>query len=85
LVGTEGAWEVDHSKTSANGGTDHKNNLYPACIGCNRSKKAQDIRPIKEENGFRGPPMPAKMKEGIRQRNTLGTAIVSGVTGILLG
>jgi hypothetical protein len=85
LVGAEGAWEVDHSKARANSGIDHKNNLYPVCIGCNRRKKAHEIRPIQEENVFRGPPMPAKMKEGIRQRNTLGTAIISGVKGILLG
>ncbi|KXB05573.1 hypothetical protein AKJ50_00570 [candidate division MSBL1 archaeon SCGC-AAA382A13] len=36
LIG--GRWEVDHSKPKAKGGTDHLNNLYPACISCNRSK-----------------------------------------------
>lgn len=38
VLGTHGAWEVEHSIPRAAGGTDHLNNLYPACIGCNRSK-----------------------------------------------
>ena len=33
-----GAWEVDHSKPRASGGTDHLNNLFPSCPKCNRSK-----------------------------------------------
>jgi 5-methylcytosine-specific restriction endonuclease McrA len=38
-VGEKGAWEVDHSIPVARGGTDHLNNLVPACIECNRSKQ----------------------------------------------
>lgn len=34
-----GAWEVDHSVPIARGGTDHLNNLVPACVQCNRSKQ----------------------------------------------
>ena len=33
-----GAWEVDHSRPLARGGTDYLRNLVPACIECNRSK-----------------------------------------------
>ena len=36
--GSRGAWEVDHSRPSSRGGTDHLNNLVPSCIPCNRSK-----------------------------------------------
>jgi 5-methylcytosine-specific restriction endonuclease McrA len=38
LIGEKGAWEVDHSVPLSRGGTDHLNNLVPACISCNRSK-----------------------------------------------
>jgi len=38
-LGEKGAWEVDHSVPKARGGTDHLNNLVPACIACNRSKQ----------------------------------------------
>ena len=33
-----GAWEVDHSRPLARGGTDYLRNLVPACVPCNRSK-----------------------------------------------
>jgi HNH endonuclease len=32
------AWEIEHSIPRAMGGSDHLNNLYPACIGCNRDE-----------------------------------------------
>lgn len=37
-IGEKAAWEVDHSNPLSRGGTDHLNNLVPACIPCNRSK-----------------------------------------------
>lgn len=36
--GRRGAWEVDHSRSRANGGSDHGNNLFAACIACNEDK-----------------------------------------------
>lgn len=33
-----GAWEVDHSRPVSRGGTDHMDNLVPACYLCNREK-----------------------------------------------
>jgi 5-methylcytosine-specific restriction endonuclease McrA len=36
--GRKGSWEVDHSIPLARGGTDHLNNLVPACTWCNREK-----------------------------------------------
>lgn len=33
-----GSWEVDHSVPQSKGGTDHLNNLFPACTECNRKK-----------------------------------------------
>jgi len=38
-VGAKGAWEVDHSKPVSRGGTNYLQNLVPACIPCNRSKR----------------------------------------------
>ena len=34
----KGAWEVDHSRPVSRGGTDHMDNLVPACFFCNREK-----------------------------------------------
>lgn len=36
--GERGSWHIDHSKPKAKGGTDHGNNLVPACIDCNQDK-----------------------------------------------
>jgi 5-methylcytosine-specific restriction endonuclease McrA len=44
LIGARGAWEVDHSVSKAQGGTDYLQNLVPACISCNRSKGALRTR-----------------------------------------
>lgn len=38
--GRRGAWEVDHSVSIKRGGSSKLQNLYPACINCNRSKQA---------------------------------------------
>ncbi|MES9868042.1 MAG: HNH endonuclease [Candidatus Thiodiazotropha sp. LLP2] len=38
VIGNHGAWEIEHSKPKSKGGTDHLNNLFPACIRCNREK-----------------------------------------------
>ncbi len=35
---TEMGWEIDHSKPTAKGGTDHLNNLNPLQTAANRSK-----------------------------------------------
>jgi 5-methylcytosine-specific restriction endonuclease McrA len=39
----KGAWTVDHMRPVSRGGTDHMNNLVPACVPCNSSKG--DLRP----------------------------------------
>lgn len=44
LRGRRGAWEVDHSVPVSHGGTDHLNNLFAACIPCNREKRARTGR-----------------------------------------
>ncbi len=36
--GARAAWQVDHSKPLSRGGTNHLNNLVPACIPCNQEK-----------------------------------------------
>ena len=31
-------WQVDHAKPLSRDGTNHTNNLWPMCVGCNRKK-----------------------------------------------
>lgn len=51
-VGLRGAWEVEHSNPRSKGGTDHGNNLYAACIPCNRSKGNSSTRNARSKNGY---------------------------------
>lgn len=50
--GESGAWEVDHSNPKANGGTDRANNLYAACITCNRSKGSKSTKSQRRKHGY---------------------------------
>ncbi|ADO70301.1 HNH endonuclease [Stigmatella aurantiaca] len=38
LYGARGSWQIDYSRSRMNGGTNHMNNLFPACIPCNQEK-----------------------------------------------
>lgn len=71
-----GAWEVEHSKARANGGTDHLNNLYAAHTGCNRSKGTQTTRSCRTGHGYRAAPLSDRKK----QENS----VIGGVAGALL-
>jgi len=81
LHGRRGAWEVEHSKPKAEGGTDHLNNLYAAHIGCNRSKGKGSTRTARAKNGHRSAPRSAARKKKLRNENRL----VGGTTGAIVG
>lgn len=61
--GARGAWEVEHSNAKANGGTDRLNNLYPACISCNRSKGKMSTRSARQRHGNKAAPYSAARKK----------------------
>lgn len=79
--GAKGAWEVEHSIPLSQGGTDHLNNLYPACISCNRSKAVQSSRTARSQYGRKRAPYCREKKEQIRTSNT----VIGGVIGGLIG
>ena len=69
---SEGGWEVEHSHPKALGGSDHLNNLFPACVPCNRSKGTRSARAFRRDRGLVGPPP--------REPDvTLGDVVISGV------
>lgn len=75
--GTRSAWEVEHSNPKAKGGTDRLQNLYPACIPCNRSKQDSSTRSARQKNGFKSAPLPRKKKTH--------NALLGGLGGALVG
>ena len=83
-LGARGAWEVEHSNPRAQGGTNRLNNLYPACIKCNRSKGASSTRSVRAKNGkSRAPLSIAKRKTAKAQNAVVGSAAGAAVGAIL--
>ena len=63
LFGRRGAWEIEHSIAKARGGTDHGNNLFAACISCNRSKGEYSSRSARWGHGFQCAPYSARRRK----------------------
>ena len=82
--GAKGAWEVEHSIPRANGGTDHLNNLFPACIGCNRSKGTHTTRTARSWNDRTRAPFSKEKREQIRRNNAIGGAVLGGLIGLAI-
>ena len=76
--GARGAWEVEHSNPRATGGTNRRNNLYPACISCNRSKRDGSTRAHRARYGRTAAPYGRAKRETLRQRNATISATVVG-------
>ena len=84
--GSRGAWEVEHSVARARGGHHHHlNNLYAACITCNRRKGALSTRAAREYHGRKRAPLALKAKQGRREDNALKGALIAGAGAVLLG
>ena len=91
--GEKGAWEIEHSRPRARGGTDYLRNLLPACIRCNRSKRTTTSRTVRGWNGRKRAPLSREKKAEVRKSNavvgaTAGTilgALIAGPVGSVLG
>jgi hypothetical protein len=83
VVGARGAWEVEHSVPQAYGGTHHMNNLYAACIPCNRSKGAESSRWARGQYGYTAAPHSVAQELRERQKNARIGAIVAGGLALL--
>jgi hypothetical protein len=82
---SSGCWEVDHSLPKAQGGTDHMNNLYAACISCNRSKQDGSSKDVRSNNGFNRPPRSQSNYQSRKKGNQVAGGIIGGAIGALLG
>lgn len=84
--GARGAWEVEHSQPRASGGTNRRNNLYAACISCNRSKRAGSTRAARRRNGTTHAPLNRERRAAARLRSAVVGAGIGAVAGrALLG
>ena len=83
--GCKGAWEVEHSKARANGGCDRLNNLYPACITCNRDKSTTSTRAARAWYGRTKAPLSREKRRQARIGNSIATGIVGYIVGAMAG
>lgn len=63
-----GAWQVDHSRSKANGGTNHLNNLFAACIDCNQDKGARNGKSYIQSRRAQNEHVPTREKPGFWAR-----------------
>lgn len=78
-----GSWSIDHSRPKAKGGTDHLNNLYASCPGCNLQKGTQSTRSVRAKNGLtRAPLSKVKRQKKKTQYTTTGALLGAGIGAI---
>jgi len=82
-IGSKGCWEVDHSLPRARGGTDHFNNLYPACSSCNREKSTQPTGKIRRINGISRPTLGILDQDSSNPWTILAIAAGVSILGLL--
>lgn len=80
-TGSRGSWHFDHSFPRANGGSDHLNNLYAACIVCNVKKGTRRSYSVRKQNGLTTIPKSKSTKAKIRDENTGAGLILGGILG----
>ncbi len=84
--GERGAWEIDHSRAVATGGTDRLNNLLPACISCNRSKGTVSSRAERARHGRKRAPLSSERRAAAKRDNAVVGSVIGGVVlGALAG
>jgi 5-methylcytosine-specific restriction endonuclease McrA len=81
IHGARGAWEVEHSYPKAKGGTNHMNNLFAACISCNRAKGTSSTASTRAIHGKKKAPLSTTRRKTVKTEN----AILGGSLGALLG
>lgn len=84
-IGARMAWEVDHSRPRAHGGSDHGNNLLPACIPCNREKRAISTRAARRARGYKAAPLSRQQKTQNAWVGAAGGAIAARIALAPLG
>lgn len=82
--GKRGAWEVEHSNPQAKGGTHRLNNLYPACIACNRAKGTKSSRTVRAQHGKKRAPLSVHKRRKVKSVNALKGVLLGGVTGVFI-
>jgi hypothetical protein len=82
-LGRAGAWEVDHSRAHARGGTDHGNNLWPAHIPCNREKSIRTSGAARATYGLTRAPLSKEQRRRAQEQKDVIVALGLGVFAVV--
>jgi len=85
LIDEKGAWEVEHSNPRAKGGQDHLNNLFAACIACNREKKDVTTQTARSWHDRKKAPLSKTQRKKAKRSNAIAGAIIGGLVGSIAG
>ncbi len=85
VLGSRAAWEVEHSNPQAKGGTHRLNNLYPACISCNRSKGDSSTASARAKNGKSRAPLSTDNRKKKKTENSLAGGFLGAALGVIAG
>lgn len=83
--GRRGAWEVEHSKARALGGTERLNNKYAAHIDCNRDKGTVTTRAARARHGQTKAPLSRERRADAKRENAVAGGIIGAAVGWLAG
>lgn len=83
--GTRGAWEVEHSNPRAKGGSNRLNNLFAACITCNRHKGTVTTKTARSWHGTKKAPLSVERRKKASVTNATAGAILGGLVGSVMG
>ncbi|PTQ90967.1 HNH endonuclease [Agitococcus lubricus] len=83
MLKAAGGWEVEHSNPQAKGGTHRLNNLYPACIRCNRAKGDGSSRQARSKHGKKRAPLSTTKRRRAKLVNALKGSVLGATTGIV--
>jgi hypothetical protein len=85
INGARGSWHIEHSIPKAKDGTDHLNNLFPACISCNLEKGVRHTKTIRKNYGVTRAPYNKAKKDKIRSDNALAGGTLGMIISAFLG
>jgi len=85
IFGAKCNWEIEHSVAKANAGSNNLNNLFPACISCNRIKREQQTKIARSYFGNSRAPYSRKKKQSIKNQNTVAGTVIGGIVGSVFG
>lgn len=80
----DGGWQVEHSRPVAKGGTDHLNNLCPACVPCNLTKGTRSATAARAAHGRKRKPLSVEQRRKAQAEQAKKGLTIGAIAGLLI-